>query len=161
MILETVLSDRYVCQISCFYPQVKYLGVTPVFLLSIDTNFIWYGNRVGCQFKIVFLIFDAMVLLYTLSNVIPGARILNWHPTRFPYQMKFVSIDSKKTGVTSRARTTNPSRGHEFTPSVKSGSCYSTFSFLSLSLLRRCDNQTKTLKICKINICSHSWQMWK
>jgi hypothetical protein len=25
MILETVLSDRYVCQISCFYPQVKYL----------------------------------------------------------------------------------------------------------------------------------------
>ena len=26
MILETVLSDRYVCQISCFSPQVKYLG---------------------------------------------------------------------------------------------------------------------------------------
>jgi hypothetical protein len=27
MILETVLSDRYVCQISCFSPQVKYLGI--------------------------------------------------------------------------------------------------------------------------------------
>jgi hypothetical protein len=26
MILETVLSDRYVCQISCLSPQVKYLG---------------------------------------------------------------------------------------------------------------------------------------
>jgi hypothetical protein len=26
MILETVLSDIYVCQISCFSPQVKYLG---------------------------------------------------------------------------------------------------------------------------------------
>ena len=26
MILETVLSDRYVCQISCFSPQVKYVG---------------------------------------------------------------------------------------------------------------------------------------
>jgi hypothetical protein len=26
MILETVLSDRYVCQISYFSPQVKYLG---------------------------------------------------------------------------------------------------------------------------------------
>jgi hypothetical protein len=26
MILETVLFDRYVCQISCFSPQVKYLG---------------------------------------------------------------------------------------------------------------------------------------
>jgi hypothetical protein len=26
MISETVLSDRYVCQISCFSPQVKYLG---------------------------------------------------------------------------------------------------------------------------------------
>jgi hypothetical protein len=26
MILETVLSDRYVCQISSFSPQVKYLG---------------------------------------------------------------------------------------------------------------------------------------
>ena len=26
MILETVLSDRYVCQISCLSPQVKYLS---------------------------------------------------------------------------------------------------------------------------------------
>ena len=26
VVLETVLSDRYVCQISCFSPQVKYLG---------------------------------------------------------------------------------------------------------------------------------------
>jgi hypothetical protein len=26
MILETVFSDRYVCQISCFSSQVKYLG---------------------------------------------------------------------------------------------------------------------------------------
>ena len=36
MILETVLSDRYVCQISCFSPQVKYLG--EFFMLRLYTN---------------------------------------------------------------------------------------------------------------------------
>jgi hypothetical protein len=38
-----------------------------------------------------------------------------WWPTRFPYQMMFVSFSSDTTGVTSGAWTTNPSGAPDFT----------------------------------------------
>ena len=37
-----------------------------------------------------------------------------WCPTRFPYQIMFVSFNSNTTGVTSGAGTANPSGAPEF-----------------------------------------------
>jgi len=38
-----------------------------------------------------------------------------WWPTRFPYQIVFLSFNSNTTRVTSGVRTTFPSGTHEFT----------------------------------------------
>ena len=47
IILETVLSDRYVCQISCFSPQVKYLG--EFFMLAATLIVKMYKGKEKCQ----------------------------------------------------------------------------------------------------------------
>jgi len=39
-----------------------------------------------------------------------------WCPTRFPYQMMFVSFNINTTGVTCGEGTANPSRAPELTP---------------------------------------------
>ena len=48
MILETVLSDRYVCQISCFSPQVKYL----------DEFFMLAAKLKGKWIEVIFALFN-------------------------------------------------------------------------------------------------------
>ena len=53
-----------------------------------------------------------------------------WCPTRFLYQMMFVSFNSNTTGVTCRAGTSNYSGSPAFTTSFQQDSCNSIFSFL-------------------------------
>ena len=57
MILETVLSDRYVCQISCFSPQVKYLGelfMLAAILIILNREMKIVSNLLLCQNNIFF-----------------------------------------------------------------------------------------------------------
>jgi len=44
---------------------------------------------------------------------------VHWCPTRFPYQMMFISFNSNTTGGTCGAGTTNPFGAHEFTPTLR------------------------------------------
>ena len=53
-----------------------------------------------------------------------------WGPTRFPYQMIFMSFKSNTAGVISEVGTTNPSGAPEFTPGFYSGVALSILSFL-------------------------------
>jgi type III secretory pathway component EscS len=53
--------------------------------------------------KIVHVLFMLYVFIY-----------VHWCPTRFPYQMMFVSFNSNRTGVTCGAGTANPSGAPEF-----------------------------------------------
>ena len=41
---------------------------------------------------------------------------MSWCPTRYPFQLMFMSFYRKMMGVTSGAGANNPSEAHEFTP---------------------------------------------
>jgi hypothetical protein len=60
---------------------------------------------------------------------------VSWCPTRLPYHMMFVSVNSNTTGATCGAWTANPCEAHELTPAF-SGVRISRFSFICIKFCR-------------------------
>ena len=82
-----------------------------------------------------YIIYHLFCREFMFFNAICICIDVYWCPTRFPYQMIFLSCNSKTTGVTSGGGIDIPSRAPEFTPGYLWGSCCSIFSFLCNVLL--------------------------
>ena len=95
-------------------------------LLKVALNFIKPKQPTHLFLRGSWFIYYRVYVLFMLFVFI----YVYWCPTRFIYQMLFVSFNSNTTVVTRGAGTADPSGAPEFTPSFWWGSCCSIFYFL-------------------------------
>ena len=74
-----------------------------------------YSVRLYNPFVLYGVIFMLVVCIYVY-----------WCPTRFLYQIIFMSLNSNMTGVTGGAGTSNPFRAHEFTRNLFLCGCFTS-----------------------------------
>ena len=103
--------EQALCTLPGHLSLPPFMHVFTFLILCCDVRYDFHVKTMFGSFLLLFACWEFMFffMLFVFNYVY-------WCPTRFPFEMTFVSFYSNTTGVTSGSWTVNPSGAPEFTP---------------------------------------------